>query len=92
VKHPAAAGVDAATGKATAVAKLTSGGGPGALTATAYYVTDTDLGLVDAIDTRTGRVLRTYDGGAEPNAVAINGTAMWVVDEATGRVLRFNLP
>jgi sugar lactone lactonase YvrE len=91
VKHPAVVGLNTSTGKPIATTKLGFGSGPGGLTATTFYVADTDLGLVDAIDTHTGKVLRTYDAGAEPNAVAVSGTTMWVVDEATGRLLRFDL-
>lgn len=89
--HRAAVGVDAATGRTFATTQLTSGGGQGALAPTVYYAADTELGLVDAIDAHSGRILRTYDGGAEPNAVALTGTTMWVVDEATDQLLRFDL-
>ncbi len=89
VASPAAVGLDAATGRTIATTRLASGGGPGALDESTYYVADTDRGVVDAIDAHTGRVLRTYDGGAEPNAVALEGSTLWVIDEATGRLLRF---
>jgi hypothetical protein len=89
--HTASVGVDAATGDTVATTKLTSGGGSGALASGTYYAVDTAVGFVVAINARTGEITRTFDAGAQPNALAVNDNTMWVVDEATGRLLRFDL-
>ncbi len=89
--EPAYVAVDAATGEVIHTGPMDAGGGPGALTATTYYAPSSDIGQVLVIDRDSGEIVARLDGGTDPNAAALSGSTLWVVDDESGRLFRFDL-
>jgi hypothetical protein len=90
-QNPEAVGVDPSTGRVTQTAPMVGGGGPGALVGNDYYAVVTINGQVQAINLRTAAVDRTFDAGSEPNALSVSGHTLWVVDEGSGQLRRFEI-
>ncbi len=83
--------VDATTGKLLFHSPMDAGGGPGALTETTYYAAASDVGQVLVVDRTTGTVLARLDGGTTPNATTFNNGHLWVVDDTSGQLRRFDV-